>query len=320
MRRPEAESLSRVEIAVVGGGPAGLAAAVAGARLNRRTACFEAGVPRTSHAPRYFNLLPFPQGLSGRELLEIGRASAARWGADVRDSAVTAIRPGPPEAPDRFLLETAHGTVGAAGIVFATGISDRQPGCGSLYDLPGVHYCPVCDGFEVRGQRTAVVGRDSGAFAAIEALRDFTGDLTLLLDGGPADFDAEERAALAAWGVPVREGRLARCAAAEGGLRITEVGGAEDVWPHVFVALGCVPNTALAAKLGCAVDARGFLQTDGRQATTVSHVYAAGDCDGGPKQVTQAMSEGELAALGLAKLLRETVGPARGSPAPSGQS
>ncbi|HEY7530163.1 MAG TPA: NAD(P)/FAD-dependent oxidoreductase [Gemmatimonadota bacterium] len=306
----------RVEIAVVGGGPAGLAAAVAGARLNRRTACFEAGVPRTSHAPRYFNVLPFPAGISGPELLERGREAARRWGAEVHDAAVTAVRRGAPEVPDRFLLETATGPVGAAGVVFATGIRDRQPACGTLYDVPGVHFCPICDGFEVRGLRTAVIGRDRDAFAAVEALRDFTDDLTLLLDGGASELDSRERAELAAWRVAVRAERLTACRPVAGGVELRTGDGARDVWPHVFVVLGCTPNTALAASLGCATDTRGFLRTDAAQATSVPHVFAAGDCDGGPKQVTQAMAEGEMAALGLAKLLRRELGRARGSPAP----
>jgi thioredoxin reductase (NADPH) len=288
--------------------------------MNRRTACFEAGVPRAGHAPRYFNILPFPRGIPGRELVELGRASAKRWGADVREEAVTAVRPGPPDVPDRFLVETAAGAIGAAGVVFATGIRDRQPGCGSLYDVPGVHYCAVCDGFEVRGRPAAVIGRDRGAFETLEALRDFTGDLTLLLDGGPLGLDAREREELAAWGVPVREARLTACSAAGEGVQVRAEDGSAEVWPHVFVALGSTPNTALAAALGCAVDAEGFLRTDERQATTVSHVYAAGDCDRGPKQVTQAMAEGEMAALALARLLREGLGPARGSPAPPGSA
>jgi thioredoxin reductase len=72
------------------------------------------------------------------------------------------------------------------------------------------------------------------------------------------------------------------------------------------VALGAVPNTRLAGELGCELDGDGYIVTDERQATTVPFVYAAGDCDGGHKQVTQAMAEGELAAIELAKRLRAT--------------
>jgi thioredoxin reductase (NADPH) len=78
----------------------------------------------------------------------------------------------------------------------------------------------------------------------------------------------------------------------------------ELCFPHVFVALGATANSRLAAQLGCRIDDQGFIVTDASQATSVPFVYAAGDCDGGHKQVTQAMAEGEVAALELARALR----------------
>lgn len=315
------------DIAIVGGGPAGLSAAVAAGRLNRRAVCFEAGTPRSAHAPGYFNYLGFPDGISGKELLRLGREQAHRWGAELRDLAVTSVdaitapqaavdgdlREGSRRSEDastdgRFLVRTEEGSVRCCEVIFATGIQDRQPTCGSLYGERGIHYCVVCDGYETRGQRVAVVGHDETAFGMIRALRDFTSDLHFLLDGNPWALGAEERACLAEWGVEVRAANLEtyRCSP-EGVFFRTEEG--EELYPHVFVALGSDPNSALAAKLGCELDDKGFIVTDERQATSVLHAFAAGDCDGGHKQVTQAMAEGELAAVEAAKLLRESETP-----------
>ncbi len=300
------------DVAVVGGGPAGLSAAVAGGRMNRRTVCFETGTPRTAHAPRYYNYLGFPDGISGREMLDLGRTQARRWGSEVRDVPVTGVVP-LEGAEARFQLETAAGPVRARGLILATGIADRQPRCGNLYGERGIHYCVVCDGYETRGERVAVVGHDAAAFEMVRALRDFTPDLHLLLDGHAPTLAEEERAALEAWGVRLETAELPRHSCGEDGVTLHTSAGRDLVYPHLFVALGVEPNTDLARELGCRLDDGGFIVTDERQRTSVPFVYAAGDCDGGHKQVTQAMAEGELAAIELATLLRETAGPVLGS-------
>lgn len=299
------------DIAIVGGGPAGLAAAVSAGRMNRRAIVFEAGTPRTSHAPCYHNYLGFPDGIPGAELLARGRSQAERWGAEIREAAVTAIdRHG--DGPG-FALEADGGIVDAAGVVFATGVKDRQLTCGNLYGETdrGVHYCAVCDGCETRGERVAIVGGGSGAIDMIEALRDFTDDLHLLLDGEPGSLDDEARGKLAEWGVPVHPAPLTAYRCVPGGVEF-DSGDRLDPFPHVFIARGVIPLTDVAAELGCGLDDNGFIVTDENQATSVPFVYAGGDCDGGHKQVTQAMAEGEMAALELIKRLREAGVPARG--------
>ncbi|HET6361240.1 MAG TPA: NAD(P)/FAD-dependent oxidoreductase, partial [Gemmatimonadota bacterium] len=152
----------------MGGGPAGLAAALATSRMNRRAVCLEAGIPRTAHAPCYHNYLGFPRGISGEELLRLGREQAERWGAVMVNAAVTAVEIDS-EGPPGFVLSTTEGSFRAIGVVFATGVKDRQLRCGNLYGETGrgVHYCVVCDGLEVREQRTAVVGSGEHAVETI---------------------------------------------------------------------------------------------------------------------------------------------------------
>jgi thioredoxin reductase (NADPH) len=301
-------SAGQIDVAVVGGGPAGLAAALAVARMNRRVVCHEAGTPRTAHAPHYHNVLGFPRGISGEELLRVSREQAAQWGAAIRDAEVLAVR----RAPDGFVLDIAGADpIQARGIVFATGVYDNQPSCGSLYGETGrgIHYCVVCDGYETRGERVAVVGRDDSALDTLAALRDFTDDLDLVLEDG-AGLGAEARAQLAEWGVRIHEGRVASCTGGDDGVRFVLATGRELVVAHVFLALGVTPKTEVAAGLGCALDEEGYIVTDTSLATTVPFVYAAGDCNGGRKQVTQAMAEGERAALELVSRVRSSGTPA----------
>lgn len=297
-------SLEVYDTAIVGGGPAGLSAAVAALRMNRRAICFETGTPRTAHAPRYYNVVGFPEGISGPSLLARGREQAEKWGATLVEAAVTVVEPAE-VGSSGFVVRCAERSWRAGGIVFATGVVDRQLECGNLYGETdsGVHYCVVCDGYETRGERVAVVGRDWHAVEMVGALRDFTADLHLLLEGGAETLPATDRRQLEAWGVAIHPGPIRgyRC---DG--RGTRFETAEELasFPHVFVALGVAPRTEVAARLGCMLDDEGYIVTDEHQATSVPFVYAAGDCDGGHKQVTQAMAEGELAALELIGRLR----------------
>jgi thioredoxin reductase (NADPH) len=302
------------DVAVVGGGPAGLAAALAVGRMNRRAVVFEAGVPRTVHAPRYHNYLGFPEGISGQRLLALGHEQAERWGAEFREAAVTGARRTGGRGRERFRLTLAdESTVGAAGIVLATGVKDRQPSCGPLYEGTGrgVHYCAICDGREAAGERTAVVGRDANAVAMVGALRDFTADLHLLLDDEEDALDGHSRACLEEWGVEVLPGLLQEAEFEDGTVRFRTPGGPSLEFPHVFLALGVVARTRVAESLGCGLDHDGYVRTDDTGVTSEPFVFAAGDCRGGLKQVTQAMAEGERAAIEVCKALREEDGPAR---------
>lgn len=302
------------DVAVVGGGPAGLAAAVAVGRMNRRAVVFEAGTPRTAHAPCYHNYLGFPDGIPGERLLDLGHRHAERWGATIRKAAIARATETGRVGHDRFRLETAEEeTFTAAGIVLATGVKDRQPSCGSLYGetSEGVHYCAICDGRETVGERAAVVGRDAHAVEMIDALRDFTGELHLLLDDDEDALDPASAADLRAWEVEVLAGCLDEVECSEGRVRFRVRRGGWIDFPHVFLALGVTPRTRVAESLGCALDEDGYVRTVERQATTAPFVFAAGDCAGGLKQVSQAMAEGERAAIDLCKALRETDGPAR---------
>jgi thioredoxin reductase (NADPH) len=304
------------DVAVVGGGPAGLAAALAVGRLNRRALVLEAGTPRTAHAPCYHNYLGFPDGLSGARLLELGHRQSERWGATFREAAVVEIAPASDGGRRRFRLELADETTEtAAGIILATGVKDCQPSCGPLYHetTSGIHYCAICDGREALGARTAVVGRDADAVDMVGALRDFTADLHLLLDDELAALPAEAEDRLASWGVEIVPGHMEAVELDGVTVRFQLADRGELEFDHVFLALGVVPRTRVADALGCALDGDGYVRTDETGGTTVPFVFAAGDCSGGLKQVTQAMAEGERAAIGLCRALREADGPAFGA-------
>jgi len=160
-----------------------------------------------------------------------------------------------------------------------------------------VSYCATCDAFFYRGKDVAVVGSGEYALHEVQALLPVAASVTLLLNGAPpaAEFPPE---------VAVRPEKID---AILGEQKVTGVqlsGGDVVELAGVFVALGVAGSTALARKIGAAVE-NDRIVTDKKMQTTVPGLYAAGDCTGGLLQVAKAVYEGALAGTEAAKALRK---------------
>ncbi|WP_251152186.1 NAD(P)/FAD-dependent oxidoreductase [Cellulosimicrobium sp. Marseille-Q4280] len=228
-------SLPTHDVAIVGGGPAGLSAAVTLARSLRSVVVIDAGEPRNAPAEGAHNLLG-REGVPPRELLAAGRREAASYGAQVRPGRVVAVR----REGDGFALDVAPlatlATAGAAGadrtdrtdasgpvdgrapttvrarrVLLAAGLVDELPDVPGVRELWGrdVIHCPYCHGYEVRGRRIGVLGTGPNAVHQVLLLRQLSDDVTLFLHTAPEPDDAAWEK-LAALGVRVVEGRVAR--------------------------------------------------------------------------------------------------------------
>ena len=165
------------DVAIVGGGAAGLSAAVALARSLRSVVVVDAGEPRNAPAAGAHNVLA-REGVSPLELLAAGRGEAEHYGAEIcHDRAVAARR-----RDDVFELDLASGgTVRARRLLLATGLIDELP------DVPGVRefwgtsvlHCPYCHGWEVRGQRIGVLGTSPFSVHQTLLFRQLSADVTL---------------------------------------------------------------------------------------------------------------------------------------------
>ena len=146
---------------LIGGGPAGLTAALYLARFERRFLVVDAGEPRASWIPTSHNVPVFVEGISGRDLLARQREHVERYGVPVLPGTVTEIGKGPDGFVTRIDADGGTREVKARRVLLATGAIDVEP---ELPDLPDavqrglVRYCPICDGFESRGKRIAVIG------------------------------------------------------------------------------------------------------------------------------------------------------------------
>jgi thioredoxin reductase (NADPH) len=292
-----------IDVAIVGGGPAGASAAVYTARADQETYVFDDGGGTTRDVDAMENVFAFPDGVTGPELVERGQRQARQFGAEfVAEEVVRIARAG----QDTYEIETTDSTYEARGVVLATGASYESPAIKDVdeFEGQGVSYCVECDAYFYRDRPVAVVG--AGNYAAKEALMllDYTDDVRLLTNDTELDVDDGLRAQLDEADVPVETARLDRLAGDDALERVVTRDGAEIAVDGLFVALGAAGGTDLAEMLGVATDGQ-TIQTDDDMETNVSRVYAAGDVTGGQRQINTSVGEGTRAAIALLEDLRD---------------
>lgn len=285
-----------VDCLIVGGGPAGLTAAIYAARFRLSVRLIDAGRSRAALIPLTRNHAGFPAGISGASLLRRMRAQARKYGVDLHHGVVGRL------ARDGagFVADTSGGVVAAGTVLIATGVTNHRPAMDEhLHNAAlaegRLRYCPVCDGFEVIDQDVAVIG--TGARGAKEALflRAYTNTVTLIAPDDAHDLTPSDRAELIKAAVRLAEGPVSVQSLAPDGLTVA-FGRAEKTFQSVYPALGSEVHSTLAAELGAATTAEGCLKVDAHQRTTIPGLYAAGDVVIGLDQISHAMGEAGVAA------------------------
>lgn len=294
-----------VDTIVVGGGPAGLSAAIYTARADQETLVIDKGSGTTRQVDWMENLYGFPDGISGEEVVSLGEEHAKKFGAEIRREEVVHITPQPDE--ETFVVETTSDEYVSRGLILATGASYESPAIGDIDDFEGrgVSYCVECDGYFYRDQRVAVVGAEN--YAAKEALMllDYTDDVRVLTNGETFDADEGLSDRLADNDIEIRTDPVDHVAGGERLERVVfESGDAMDV-DGLFVALGAAGGTDLAESLGIPTEGP-YLQVESDQSTAVDRIYAAGDVTGGNRQVAVSIGEGVDAAINLLEEFRGT--------------
>lgn len=300
--------MRQTECLVIGAGPAGLTAAIYLARFRRRFVLIDAGMPRAALIPRSHNHPAFPDGIRGPALLSRMRAQLARFGATQEPATVTALH-----RDGRFLLaEGSAGPIRARGVILATGTRDTLPPMpDALAQIRAgmIRLCPVCDAWEARGQRLAVIGHAAGAAGEALFLRHYSDDITLVTLGerpalGPEALSRLQAASIVIDTRPVR--RIAVAADRRVLFHLAEFG--EIGFDTAYCGLGTQPQSRLAAQLGAERDSGGCVVTDAAQRTSVPMLWAAGDVVTGLNQIAVAMSQGEIAATGFHTQMRRAEG------------
>ena len=298
---------STLDCLIVGGGPAGLTAAIYLARFHLDILVVDGGKSRAALIPCTRNHAGFPEGISGTELLERMRQQAQKYGAKIVTDRATKLE------HDRqsglFTVSWGSGCETARTVLLATGVSNRRPPMDEdLHDealAKGlIRYCPICDGYEVTDKKIGVIGSDSRGVAEAVFMRSFTADVTLIAPDHALNLKPEDQEKLKLAAIECVDGP-AQAVALSKDCIVVETAEGTHAFDSVYPALGSDTHTQLAQMLGADLAEDGCIRCDAHQRASVPGLYAAGDVVHGLDQIGHAMGEGGVAATTIRNDLAE---------------
>ena len=295
------------DVAIVGGGPAGLSASIWLARYLHRVILIDSGDPRNWETRGINGFLGHPD-ITPTELRGKARDDARTLGVELVDAVCERIAC---HDDEHFQLILGDGIkIDARRLLLAIGLKDVWPDIPGLERIYGAtaHVCPDCDGHECAGRKVVVIGKGRKAVGLALNLTTWTRDIIICTNGAPAELDLPEYIEkLDALNIPVLESRIT-CARSQGPQLQSlefEDGLQLDV-DKLFFAIGQYPADDLGAQLGCVRDSGGHIIVDDNYQTSVLNCYAAGDIVPGPQLAIAAASDGAIAALAMHKSLVPT--------------
>ena len=281
------------DVAVVGGGAAGLSAALVLGRARRRVAVIDAGEPRNAPAAHMQGFLS-RDGMSPAELLAVARAEIREYGVEIISGRVAAIAEG-------FTLTIESRALRARRVLLATGAVDRLPDIRGVRERWGRDFlhCPYCHGWEVADRPIGVVGAGPGSVDHAHLLRQWSDDVIFFTH--TYSLTATERQVLDARGIQVVDGVIAELSVVSDRLDAVRLSDGNSVArAALFMRPDLHPrDSALLKSLGIEVDASGFPKTDATGRTTAPGVWVAGNASNPRAQVITAAGEGSAAAIDI---------------------
>ncbi|MDQ6418781.1 NAD(P)/FAD-dependent oxidoreductase [Paenibacillus sp. LHD-117] len=297
-----------VECAIIGGGPAGLNAALVLGRARRSVLLFDDHTPRNA-VTRHTHGFMTRDGARPEELRELARQDIARYPSVYPvDRRVEAVAPA--EGGGFLLRDRAGSAYYARKLLLATGLKETLPNIPEVevYYGKSLFNCPYCDGWELRDQPLVVIAEGANAFSLTRLAYQWSRDLLVCTNGSTRSLSGAELRTLWNKGVAVTQHRIEALAGENGQLRAVRFeNGAESSRVGGFVSPYWRQASPFGEQLGCAMNHQGGIQTDGLGRTSVHGVYAAGDSSIiAPAQTAIAAGEGSRAAIGMnSDLIRE---------------
>lgn len=290
--------MSSYDVAVIGGGAAGLSAALVLSRSRRAVVVVDAGVPRNAPAAHLHGFLS-RDGQPPAELLAVGREEVTGYGGVIVPGTVSDVAR---DGSEGFRVLLADGRrIQTRRLLVTTGLHDVLPAVPGLTDrwARDVLHCPYCHGHEVRDLQLGVVGGTPGAVRYAQIVRQWTHDLVYFTP--PGLLTDTEQAGLVARAIGVVEGSIEQLVIDDDdrlrGVQLDD--GCVVPRDALFVPPLFVPNSRLLISLGCEVDDDGWVTTDGTGRTSAPGVWAAGNVTDPRAQVITAAGAGSAAAIAL---------------------
>ena len=291
---------------IIGGGPAGLTAAIYLARFHLRIRLFDCGTSRTALIPRTHNHAGYPEGIRGTELLDRMARQAANYGARREEKRVERLE----QSGNGFVAHAGGKTYPTRTVLLATGVFNRHPPGmdDALHDEALerglLRYCPICDGYEVTDKRVGVIGTSDHGTSEVIFLRGYTTDLTLIAPDTEHDLDNSCLAKLDEAGIARHDGPCGDYRIENDRLAVETADGWLE-FDSVYPALGSHIRSELAVELGAEATNEGCLTVGDHLETTVPGLFAAGDVVLGLDQISHAMGQAGVAATAIRNRLAE---------------
>ncbi len=288
----------RYDCLIIGGGPAGLTAAIYLARFRRAVLVLDGAASRAALIPSSHNYPGFASGISGAELIGALAAQAERYGAQLKRAAVNELaRDG-----EVFTAQADGLSAQARRVLLATGIVDEKPALPHIKHFVysgAVRYCPICDGYEALDRRIAVVGPLEHAIKKALFLRTYSRKVAVL----PLDSQFEANEGLRRWlveaGIGLPDAPLKDLVTDGDTIRAVMADGVEFEIDVLYPAMGAHARSHLAQKLGARCTEDGNVLCDDHQRTSVPHLYAAGDVTTELHQISVAVGQAAIAATDI---------------------
>jgi len=291
------------EVVVVGGGPAGMTAALYSTRLGHSTAVVNRGGGRAAMMQEVHNLLGVREETSGMEFLQVGQEQLESYGCDLHRDMVTSCS----RDDGRFRLSGNSGTYEGGVVVLATGFNDVRPDPPLPRTGRGLHYCLHCDAHMFVDEPVYVMGYSESAAHVAGIMLNFTDEVDLLTRGDDPEWSDGTAQVLERHPIDVIHEDVTGVRNGEDGwLKALEFeDGAVREYRGGFAMYGAEYNNGLARELGCEINDDGTIAVGDHGETSVDGVYAVGDCVAGHNQIPVALGQGAKAGIDVHFRLRD---------------